>query len=230
MMLARLLLRAWRIAVLIACAASAAHAQTDPPLHRFQLAAGIGFFGGASLGDADANLRSGGSSTPYRLFATSSQLGSSAPALDLRASVDLTRRFGVEAHALYGHPEMQTDVTGDVEQPGTVVAVDRLDQYLIDGGVIVTLDEFRVKDWQPFAAGGAGYLRQLHEGLTLTEEGHLFYVGGGVRRTLVMRPSGLVRGLGARGDVRLNFLSGGITVVDKTRNHFSASASVFVVF
>jgi hypothetical protein len=39
-----------------------------------------------------------------------------------------------------------------------------------------------------------------------------------------------LRGLGARGDVRLDILSGGITVEDKRRNQFSASASIFVVF
>jgi hypothetical protein len=87
-----------------------------------------------------------------------------------------------------------------------------------------------MKSWEPFATGGAGYLRQLHEGLTLSEDGHLFYVGGGVRRVLLSRPKGLLRGLGARGDVRLTILSGGVTVEDKTRNHFSASASLFVVF
>ena len=38
----------------------------------------------------------------------------SAAALDLRAAVDLTRRFGLEAHALYGHPELRTEVSGDV--------------------------------------------------------------------------------------------------------------------
>jgi hypothetical protein len=51
-----------------------------------------------------------------------------------------------------------------------------------------------------------------------------------VRTTIVTRTKGFVRGLGVRGDVRLNFLSGGITVEDKTRQHLSASASIFVVF
>jgi len=51
-----------------------------------------------------------------------------------------------------------------------------------------------------------------------------------VRRVLVLRPKGFFRGLGARGDVRLNILSGGVTVEDKRRNHFSGSGSVFVVF
>jgi hypothetical protein len=218
----------WALALFV-CAASAAHAQTDPPVHRLQLAAGAAFFGGASLGDADANLRSSSGTDPYRVFTTSSRLAS-APALDLRAAVDLTRRFGLEAHALYGHPEIQTEVSGDVEGAPPITAVERLDHYLIDGGMLVFLNEWRVKGWQPFAAGGAGYLRQLHEGLTLTEDGHLFYVGGGARRTFVVRPSGFLRGFGARGDVRLNVLSGGITVEDKSRRHVSASGSVFVVF
>ena len=99
-----------------------------------------------------------------------------------------------------------------------------------DGGIVIKFDELRAGGWQPFAAAGGGYLRQLHEGLTLTEEGHLFYVGGGARRTMFTRPSGLLRALGARIDVRLNILSGGITVENNARNHLSASASLFVSF
>jgi hypothetical protein len=224
-----MIVRTSLISVLVVLAASSARAQTDPPLHRLQLAAGVGFLGGAALGEADANLRSSRSSDPYRVFATSSRLGS-ATVLELRAAVDLTRRFGLEAHALYGHPELQTSVTGDVENAPSVTAVERLDNYLIDGGIVITLDELRIKDWQPFAAAGGGYLRQLHEGLTVTEEGGLFYVGAGARRLLMSRASGFVRGLGARGDVRLNVLSGGITIDDKTRRHLAASGSVFVIF
>jgi hypothetical protein len=211
------------------CAASAAHAQSDPPVHRLQVAAGVGFLGGSSLGVADANLRSSVANDPFRVFTTSSQMGS-ALVLDLRAGVDLTRRFGLEAHALYGHPELQTDVTGDVENAPAVTAVERIDLYLIDGGIVIRLDELRVKGWQPFVGAGAGYLRQLHEGLTLTEEGQVFYVGGGARTTMVTRPKGFVRSLGVRADVRLNILSGGITVEDKARQQLSASASLFVAF
>jgi hypothetical protein len=217
------------IALLVVLAASSARAQSEPPLHRLQLAAGIGFFAGAALGDADADLRAPTSDEPYRLFATTTRQVSTT-VLDLRAGIELTRRFGLEAHVLYGRPELRTGVVGDVENAPSVVAVERLDHYLIDGGVIVSLNELRVKGWQPFAAGGAGYLRQLHEGLTVTEEGHVFYLGGGVRRMLMSRTQGLLRGLGARGDVRLNMLSRGITVEDTTRQHLSASGSLFVVF
>jgi hypothetical protein len=216
------------ITVLVVLTAATARAQTDPPLRRVQLGAGVGFFGGATLGDADANLRTS-SGDPYRLFATSSRQAGTI-ALDLHAAVDLTRRFGLEAHTLFARPDVHTSVTDDAESAPSVDAVERLDQYVIDGGVVIRLRELRMKSWEPFATGGAGYLRQLHEGLTLSEDGHLFYVGGGVRRVLLLRPKGLLRGLGARGDVRLTILSGGITIEDETRNHFSASASVFVVF
>ena len=221
-------LRASLIAALVLLAASTARAQTDPPLHRLQLGAGVGFFSGATLGDADANLRTN-STDPYRLFATSTEQAGTI-GLHLHAAIDLTRRFGLEAHTLFARPDVRTSVTDDVENAPSVDAVERLDQYLIDGGVVIRLHEFRMEGWVPFATAGAGYLRQLHEGLTLSEHGHLFYFGGGVRRVLMQRPKGLLRGLGARGDVRLDILSGGITVEDKRRNQFSASASIFVVF
>ena len=214
---------------LVVLAASPARAQTDPPVHRLQLAGGIGFFSGARLGEADANLRSSTPSDPYRVFATSSRL-ELATVLDLRAAFDLTRRYGLEAHALFGRPELRTVLASDAEYAPSVTAVERLDHYVIDGGFVIRLDKFRVKGWQPFAVAGAGYVRQLHEGLTVTEEGRVFYVGGGARRLLISRARGFLRGLGARGDVRVNVLSGGITVEDKARRHGSASASLFVVF
>jgi hypothetical protein len=223
------MLRTSLVAFVMVLAASPVMAQADPPLHRLQLGAGIGFLGGAALGDADANLRSSTSNDPYRLFATTSSLASTT-VLDLRAAVDLSRRFGLEAHALYGHPEMRTSISGDAENAPSIVAVERLDHYLIDGGVVIKLDEFRMKGWQPFAAAGAGYLRQLHEGLTVTEDGQVFYAGGGVRRMLMSRARGLVRGFGARGDFRVNVLTGGITVEDTARRHFAVSGSLFVVF
>ena len=216
------------IAALALLLASTASAQTDPPLHRLQLGAGVGFFGGAALGNADANLRTA-TADPFRLFTTSTEQAGTI-GLDLHAAVDLSRRVGVEAHTLFARPDVRTSVTHDAENAPAVDAVEQLDQYLIDGGVVIRLNEFRMGDWVPFATAGAGYLRQLHDGLTLSEHGHLFYFGGGVRRALLVRPKGLLRGLGVRGDVRLDILSDGITIEDKTRKHFSAGASLFVVF
>ena len=77
-------------------AGRAARAQTtEPPLRRLELAAGIGFLGGAPLGDADADLRSGTLHDPYRLFTTSSRvLGATGrgPARGLRSLAPLRIR------------------------------------------------------------------------------------------------------------------------------------------
>jgi hypothetical protein len=101
---------------------------------------------------------------------------------------------------------------------------------MIDGGVVVRFDEWAVGGWVPFATGGGGYLRQLHEDLTVTEEGHVVFVGGGVKRGLVARPRGWLRGVGARADARLDVLTGGITIDDKTRSHVAISGSLFITF
>ena len=223
-------MRAGALAALLSLGVLVAPANAQsPPLHRLELAAGIGLFGGASLGTAQANLRPSTPGAPYRVFDTSTKI-EQATVLDLRAGFALTRRYGIEAHALYGHPEVATSISGDVEGAPAITAVERLDHYLIDGGVTVALPEFRVAGIEPFAAGGAGYLRQLHEGLTVVETGTVYYVGGGGKYWFRTRSRGFLRALGARGDARLNVLSGAITVEDNTRRHFSLSGSVFVVF
>jgi len=204
-------------------------AQSAPLLRHFELAGGIGVLTGAGLGDQNADLRTSTAGQPYRLFNSSSRIAA-APILDLRAGIALTRRYGVEAHAAYGHPELKTALSSDAEGAPAITAVERLDQYLIDGGGVVRFDEWTVHGFAPFAVAGAGYLRQLHEDLTVTAEGHLFFVGGGVKYGLVSRPRGWLRGIGARADGRVNVLSGGIEIGDSARTHIAVSGSVFVVF
>lgn len=204
-------------------------AQTAFPLHHLELSVGAGFIAGTSLGSQDANLRTATANQPYRLF-TSSSHTSTAPIIDLRAGVSLTRRYGVEAHAAYGHPELRTALSSDVEGAPSLTAVERLDQYLIDGGVVIGLDQWSVAGLHPFAAVGGGYVRQLHQDLVVIEEGGVFYAGGGVKHGLVSRPRGFFRGLGARADVRLNLLKGGINFNDGVHPQMSVSGSLFVVF
>lgn len=223
-------MRAALVALLLAIVPGRSLAQTvEPPLHRLELAAGFGFLDGAPLGDANADIRSGASNDPYRLFTTSSRL-SDARVVDLRAGFDLTRRFGVEARAVFGHPEVRTAISSDAERAPDLTATERLDHYIIDGGIVVRLDEWRVKGVRPFVTAGGGHLRQLHEGLTVVETGRVFYVGGGARRILMQQARGFLRAFGMRGDVRLNVVSGGITVEDEARRQMSASVSLFVMF
>ena len=217
------------VAAAIAVIPAVAAAQSSSPLRRLELAGGLGVFSGAALGTQQADLRTATAGQPYRLFSSSTRM-SAAPMFDLRLGVPVAGRYGVEGHAAYGHPEVRTSLSSDAEHAPDLTAVERLDQYVIDGGLIVSLDEWSIAGLHPFATVGAGYLRQLHEGLVVIEEGSVFFAGGGVKHTIHSRPRGFVRGIGARADVRLNLLSGGIHIDDSARRHISVSGSLFVIF
>ena len=78
---------------------------------------------------------------------------------------------------------------------------------MFDGGIVIRLDEWETSGLRPFASAGVGYVRQLHEEQELVEDGHLFYVGGGVTHPLFSRAQGLIRAASVRADVRLNVVS-----------------------
>jgi hypothetical protein len=82
----------------------------------------------------------------------------------------------------------------------------------------------------PFAAAGIGYLRQLHEGLTLVEQGHLYHLGGGLKHWLAVRDRGRIRALGVRTDARLYLLRDGIAFKDRPRPLGAISGSLFIDF
>jgi len=222
-------LRVAVVAAAITAIPAATEAQSSSPLRRIELAGGVGVFGGAALGSQQADLRTATAGQPYRLFSSSTRM-STAPIFDLRLGVPVAGRYAVEGHAAYGHPEVRTSLSSDAEHAPDLTAVERLDQYVIDGGLVVSLDEWSIAGLHPFATIGGGYLRQLHEGLTVIEEGRVFFVGGGVKHTIHTRPRGIMRGIGARADVRLDLLSSGIHIDDNVRRHVSASGSLFVMF
>jgi hypothetical protein len=219
--------------LLIACAASAS-AQTagERPAHRIEATVGGLWLGGATLGDSAAGLRANrtGTPAPFTLFTTESRFGS-APGLDVRAGYGLTRTIAVEFGLLYSRPELRTSIGNDVENAPSSTVSEQVEQYFIDGSVLLLLDRFAPGDRTvPFVAGGAGYLRQLHEGLTVVENGQVYHVGGGLKHWFALRDSGFVRGAGVRVDGRLYFLRDGIEIQDRTRSHGTISGSFFVTF
>jgi hypothetical protein len=200
----------------------------DPVRHRPEVAIAGGWLAGAALGDGDANLRTR-EGDDSRLFSTSSRFAG-APGLELRVGLPLTRRYAVEGRVGFVHPEMRTAIAADAEGAPAVTVAERIDQYTVEGAVVMMLDGWSVGRLVPFASGGAGYLRQLHEGQTLVEEGIVYHAGGGVKHPLFARPNGWVRGAGLRGDVRLSVLTGGIDLDAGARTHASVSGSVYVTF
>lgn len=221
----------WRTVVLVAIVfgafwPAAASAQGQPG--RVEVGVGVGALGGAALGSDEADLRTG-SGTDFALFSAESRFGG-ARELELRAGISLSRRYAVEVRGGISRPELRTSISGDVEGAPDITLTERIDQYMVDASFVALFEGLRIGPVVPFAAAGAGYLRQLHEGLTLVEQGAVYHLGGGVKHRFVNRSSGLLEAVGVRADGRLYLLSGGIAVGDRPRPHVGVSASFFVLF
>ena len=214
------------IALLAAVSVARAEAQTSSRAGRLQASVGAGWLGGSDFGEQPADLRTV-SSNPYRLFESNTRLGGTS-LFEARVGFALTKRFGIEVRAALAKPELETTVSSDAEASGSFSAVEGIDQYSFDGGVLVHLDEFQTLGLTPFAIGGLGYVRQLHGDQQLLETGHLFYLGGGVTRSLFSRPQGFIRSGSIRGDLRLNVLS--LELTEDSRPQGSVSASLVLTF
>ena len=195
-------------AVLAAPQPVSAQAATPPPAGRIELGAGGGWLAGATLGEAAAILR-GRDGTDVVLFESASTLAG-AWAIDARVGYVVSRRYAAEARFAFSRPEIRTAVTGDVEGAPPLELAEQLDRYVIDGALRVSLDGLRAGPLVPFVSVGAGYLRQLHEGLTFVEQGLAYHGGGGVTHALFARPTGAVNGAALRGEARVyRFVPGG---------------------
>ena len=219
-------------AVLLALGALAADAsaQGAAPLRRLEVSGGIGLLGGTSFGEAGANIRANSTTpTPYRLFSADSSVGQ-AGLFEVRIGTALSRRFGVEGRLTKSRPELRSSISADVEGAPGLTVTERIDQYVIDGAVLVLFDEASVGGLVPFAAAGAGYLRELHEGVAIVDAGRAYHVGGGVKRLFFSRARGATRAAGVRADARVYFLTGGIELDDGAKPQFAVSGSFFVAF
>jgi opacity protein-like surface antigen len=221
------------VLALAVTAALPAGAQTVGPSQtsRFEVDAGGGWLGGASLGSSEANLRAPDAApATFRLFSVDSRF-EAAPTFHVKAGFALTRRFGVEGGLTLSHPELRASVTNDAEAAPPITIAERIDQYSVDAGVIVMISELALGSRTvPFATAGAGYLRQLHEGRTVVEQGAVFHVGGGIKHWLLARDQGFISGAGLRVDARLYLMSGGVAFEDRRRPHGAISGGVFVAF
>jgi hypothetical protein len=218
--------------VVTLAAASSATAQTiDRPVHRFDATIGALWLGGAELGSEDADLRQSG--TPpgdFTLFSTDTRIDAS-PGFDGRVAYWLTRSIALEAGFVWSRPIVRTRVTDDVEDVEDLTLEEDLDQYFVDIGAVLLLDRFSMGGRTvPFVSGGAGYLRQLHEGRTLVETGQAYHVGAGLRHWLHVRDTGFLRAAGLRVDARLYMLVNGVAFDDGARPHGAISGSLFLTF
>jgi hypothetical protein len=185
---------------------------------------------GLDLGTRNGDLRGNGTTPqPFTLFSTQSRMPPTWLA-DARLGLVVTPRITVEGRLGYSRPTLETSVSADTEGAAPITVVERIDQFVIDAGIVIRLDEVRIGPLVPYVAGGAGYLRQLHEGLTAIEQGHVYHLGGGLKRDLWTRSRRVIRAAGLRVDARMYFLSGGISLGNETATQGTLTAGLFLRF
>ena len=213
---------------LFAAVVSPVSAQIRGLTPRVEAAFGGGLSSGGGLGTADANLRdrTGG---PYRLFSTSSELGWSPP-VEVRLSFPLTARYAFEGRALYSRPELRTAVSNDVEGAPGVTSSEHINQYVLDGALMVLLAPSRARRAVPFVSGGVGWVLQVHEGFAATEDGISYRGGGGLKYLLSRDDKGFIRGWGVRADGNFVVTTGDAAQQSGAARRLEATGAVYLVF
>ena len=218
-------------ACLVLAGSAAARAQTGgrPASGNYEAAVGASWVGATSFGSADASL-TGATGGAFRLFSTATELDA-APALDVRFGRRVTRVVQAEVSASYSTPMLKSSISADAESGANTVASESLRQFTIVGGAVVFLPRWQARRLLPFLTGGAGYIRQLHEGDTLVQSGGTYYVGGGVTIPIADRgPTRRLSQLGVRLDGRALIRTGATTLDSRSHTSPALTASLFARF
>jgi hypothetical protein len=151
----------------------------------------------------------------------------------VRIGYHVTRRLAVEGGVTWSRPGIGLSVSDDFEAaPGFSAVGERMNQFFFDAAGVVAIrpDGFGRGRYVPFLEGGAGYLRQLHEGNALVDGGLVVHVGGGLKVRLASRPTSVVSGVGLRVAASAYRLSGGYSLDGRAQILPSLSAGMTLSF
>lgn len=217
--------------LMIACAATAARAQTAP-IERGRFEAGIGplWIGPASFGTAHA-AETDANGAAVNLFSAATALNS-ATGIEARLGTMLTPRVDVEAVGSYAGPHLVTTIRDDVEAgAGPIASEEWIQQFTVGGAVVWKLSALRSHPrLVPFVTAGAQYMRQLHEHETLLVAGRAYDAGGGVKILLGSRDRARLKTAGVRVDVRAIVRTAGVNTDGRAHVSPAIAASLFVRF
>jgi hypothetical protein len=205
-------------AVMLLAATALASAQDAGPAFRAkQLVASVGVLtsGGFAIGDATAELRRNGIATPapFTLFRAESDIKRTV-GIDARIAVALSRLLAIEVGATYGTPRLAVTISQDTEAGPVSFVAQTTTQYTVDASGILQIPGLALgRRLRPYAIGGGGYLRQLHEGRLRVETGYTIHAGGGIRYWLY-GGTATGRAVGARAEARIVRRTGGIEFDD----------------
>jgi hypothetical protein len=196
---------------------------------RVEIGAGIKRTAEMSLRAADAEETSA-SGGRFRLFASETVL-EPVTSVEGRVAVQLTRMIQVGVAGSYATARLATRLSSDTENIPNVTAQERLSQWTVAGEMTAELPAWKIgAGATPFLVAGAGYLRELHEGRTLSEQGRFYDVGGGLNVALRTAPRAAVKSVGIRVDARARLRTGGVAFDDRVRVTPAVGASFFARF
>ena len=216
-----------------------AAAQTRPPRRppppprptphagSLEIGGGITWSGGFGLGSAEADLtRNPSTGTgPYELFGSGSKLGQGV-GLQAHLTGYVSRSFAVEGGLRFTRPVLAVSLSNDAESAPNQRAEETLTQYVIEGSAVWHFGALGGGKAVPFVSGGAGYIRDLHEGSELIQTGTEYHATGGVKLWFSTRP----RRLGLRGEAGVSIRDGGFDFREGTRTVPIASAGLVYLF
>lgn len=200
-----------------------------PRLGSLEVGGGVMWAGGYNLGSRAAELTRnvGTGSGAFDLFTATSRVKPAVGAQG-RLGFYVAQSVALEAGVQYSQPTLSVRLADDAEDAPDATATEKINRYVIDGSLVLHLSglAFAGGKGVPFVAGGAGYLRELHDGNGLIETGTEYHAGAGVK---VWLGAGAHR-LGVRADVGVSVRDGGFDFREGRRTIPTAGASIIYLF
>jgi hypothetical protein len=165
-----------------AIAGAQVYAGGDAPRRGSFEAAGGGMFApGFDMGSVTAELTRSTPTETFDLFTSDSEV-SGFPGAFVRLGYYLSESVSVEGGFRYARPTLSVRLSGDAESAPDVTADETVSHYLFEGSALWHLRDLSFASGSaiPYLSGGAGYLRELHEGNQLVETGQEYHALAGV--------------------------------------------------
>ena len=184
------------ICAALLCLTTAAQAQVyigrDAPRRgMFEMSGGGMFASGFALGDLTAELTRSTLTDRFDLFTSEVEV-TGFPGAFARIGYYLSDAVSIEGGMRYARPRLTVRLSGDAESAPSQTAEETVSHYVFDGSLVWHLRHLSFASGRaiPYLSGGAGHLRELHEGNQLVETGQEyhalagvnFWLGSGARR------------------------------------------------
>lgn len=167
---------------LTAIAEAQVYVGADAPRRGSIEAAGGGMFApGFDMGSMTAELTRSTPTDKFDLFSSDTEV-SGFPGAFVRLGYYLSESVSVEGGIRYARPTLSVRLSGDAESAPDVTADETVSHYVFEGSVLWHLRDLSFGSGSaiPYLSGGAGYLRELHEGNQLVETGQEYHALAGL--------------------------------------------------